>query len=304
MYIGSTGPDGDGLHHLFAEVIDNAMDEAVAGHATFIEVELSADGSIAVTDNGRGIPVDPHPKFPEQVRARSDHDHAACRRQVRLQGLRDLGRPARRRRLSRQRAVGDPRGRGGARARALSPVVRPRAPRRARSSMSARRRTGAARRCASGRIRLIFKHGTAFDPEAPVQDGALEGLSVPRRRDPLALRPCAPRRRRRRAGGGDVSVPARARGLSRAPQPRGCPSSARPMFCGKTDRPGGHGSAEWAIAFLAEDEGYVSSYCNTIPTKEGGTHEQGLRDRLAARPARTMPSASGTSGSRRSPPRT
>src|SRR3954453_9350517 len=64
MYVGSTGPEGDGLHHLFAEVIDNAMDEAVAGHATFIEVELGADGFVAVTDNGRGIPVDPHPKFP------------------------------------------------------------------------------------------------------------------------------------------------------------------------------------------------------------------------------------------------
>ena len=47
MYIGSTGPEGDGLHHLFAEVIDNAMDEAVAGHATFIEVELAADGFVS-----------------------------------------------------------------------------------------------------------------------------------------------------------------------------------------------------------------------------------------------------------------
>ena len=62
MYIGGT--DERALHHLFAEVIDNAMDEAVAGHATFIDVELFEDGSIAVTDNGRGIPVDPHPKFP------------------------------------------------------------------------------------------------------------------------------------------------------------------------------------------------------------------------------------------------
>src|SRR5580704_6516916 len=61
MYIGGT--DEKGLHHLFAEVIDNAMDEAVAGHATWIEVELFADGSVAVTDNGRGMPVDPHPKF-------------------------------------------------------------------------------------------------------------------------------------------------------------------------------------------------------------------------------------------------
>src|SRR5438045_2122086 len=64
MYIGGT--DEKALHHLFAEVIDNAMDEALAGHASFIEVELSADGFLTVTDNGRGIPVDPHPKFPKK----------------------------------------------------------------------------------------------------------------------------------------------------------------------------------------------------------------------------------------------
>src|ERR1700721_1762874 len=64
MYIGGT--DEKALHHLFAEVIDTAMDEAVAGHADFIEVELGADGFLTVTDNGRGIPVDPHPKFPKK----------------------------------------------------------------------------------------------------------------------------------------------------------------------------------------------------------------------------------------------
>src|SRR5436189_3051024 len=64
MYIGGT--DEKGLHHLFAEVIDNSMDEALAGHASFIEVEMEADGFVTVTDNGRGIPVDPHPKFPKK----------------------------------------------------------------------------------------------------------------------------------------------------------------------------------------------------------------------------------------------
>src|SRR5665213_2914388 len=61
MYIGGT--DEKGLHHLFAEVIDNCMDEAVAGHATWIEVAMEPGGFVSVADNGRGIPVDPHPKF-------------------------------------------------------------------------------------------------------------------------------------------------------------------------------------------------------------------------------------------------
>ena len=64
MYIGGT--DEKALHHLFAEVLDNSMDEAVAGHATFIEIELDAEGFLSVIDNGRGIPVDAHPKFPDK----------------------------------------------------------------------------------------------------------------------------------------------------------------------------------------------------------------------------------------------
>jgi len=64
MYIGGT--DEKALHHLFAEVIDNSMDEAVAGHATRIEVDYTADGYLAITDNGRGMPVDPHPKFKDK----------------------------------------------------------------------------------------------------------------------------------------------------------------------------------------------------------------------------------------------
>ena len=62
MYIGGT--DERALHHLVAEVLDNSMDEAVAGHANRIEVELNADFSVTIRDNGRGMPVDPHPKFP------------------------------------------------------------------------------------------------------------------------------------------------------------------------------------------------------------------------------------------------
>ncbi|MEO1456361.1 MAG: ATP-binding protein, partial [Pseudomonadota bacterium] len=64
MYVGGT--DERALHHLVAEVLDNAMDEAVAGHASRIEVSVEADGSVSIADNGRGIPIDPHPRFPEK----------------------------------------------------------------------------------------------------------------------------------------------------------------------------------------------------------------------------------------------
>jgi len=63
MYIGGT--DEKALHHLVAEVLDNAMDEAVAGHANRIELRLEKGNFVSIRDNGRGIPIDPHPKFPE-----------------------------------------------------------------------------------------------------------------------------------------------------------------------------------------------------------------------------------------------
>lgn len=64
MYIGGT--DERALHHLAAEILDNSMDEAVAGHASWIDIRLEAENCLSIRDNGRGIPVDPHPKFPDK----------------------------------------------------------------------------------------------------------------------------------------------------------------------------------------------------------------------------------------------
>ncbi len=80
MYIGGT--DERAFHHLAAEVLDNAMDEAVAGHATRIEVTLEPGNRLTIIDNGRGIPVDAAPQISGQVGARSHHDDAPFGRQI------------------------------------------------------------------------------------------------------------------------------------------------------------------------------------------------------------------------------
>ena len=289
MYIGGT--DERALHHLVAEVLDNAMDEAVAGHATRIELELAAGDRVTVRDNGRGIPVDPHPKFQGQVGARGHPDHAAFRRQVRRQGLRDLGRPARRRRLGGQRAVRRAGGRGRARPRSSTSRATPAACRDRAAGEDRRGRQPARHdRQLPSRSRDLRRR-RPLPAGAALPHGALQGLSVPRRRDPLALRSGAARPERRHVpaeetlhfpGGLDDFLDARC--STAASRDRRRPSPARPS-AGRAGR-----AVEWAVAWPTDEEGFIRSYCNTVPDARRRHARGGPAQRAAARPAAPMPS--------------
>ena len=210
MYIGGT--DSSALHHLFAEVIDNAMDEAVAGHANRIEVQLEANGFLSVTDNGRGIPVDPHPKFRSksalEVIMTTLHSGGKFDSKVYTTsgGLHGVGvsvvnalsetltvEVARGQQLYRMAfARGVPQGR----LQKLGPV---------------KNRRGTTVRFKPDE--KIFGKGATFQPRARIPHGPLEGISVWRCRDPLGLR--ARPDPRCDAGGGDVPFPGRAQGVPR-----------------------------------------------------------------------------------------
>src|ERR1700742_3423211 len=276
MYIGGT--DEKALHHLFAEVIDNSMDEALAGQASLLEVELDADGFLTVTDNGRGIPVDPHPKFPKksalEVIMCTLHSGGKFDSKVyeTSGGLHGVG---------------------------VSVV----------NALSSRLEVEVAR--AQKLYRMVFERGhpkgkleelgkinnrrgtrTRFKPDTDIF-GA-KGAFKPQRLFKMA------RSKAYLFGGVEIRWscdPSLLKGIEDVPAadsfhfPGGlkdylaaaihADTLVHPdIFSGKSGRTGAHGACEWAVAWTADADGFLSSYCNTIPTQDGGTHESGMRSAL------------------------
>jgi len=272
MYIGGT--DEKALHHLFAEVIDNSMDEAVAGHATWIDVSLGADGYLTIVDNGRGIPVDPHPKFKDKsaLEVIMTTLHAGGKFDSKVYetsgGLHGVGvsvvnalseelvvEVARSRKLYRQTfRRGHPQG-------ALEMVG------------DTQNRRGTLVRFKPDEE--IFGRNARFKPARLLKMARSKaylfgGVEIRWHCDPDLI------------DGKDVT-PAEAvfhfpGGLKDFLAER-LTSERRvvdEIFAGRTDKTGKHGSVEWAVNWFAGD-GFVNSYCNTVPTPEGGTHEAGFR---------------------------
>jgi len=275
MYIGGT--DEKALHHLFAEVIDNSMDEAVAGHATFIDVELDADGFLTVTDNGRGIPVDPHPKFRDKsaLEIIMTTLHAGGKFDSKVYetsgGLHGVG-------VSVVNALSDvlevevARGRKLYRQRFSRGI--PQGPLENLGEVHNRRGT---------RTRFhpdadIFGKGAKFEPAriykmARSKAYLFGGVEIRWSCDPSLIKekdPTPPKATFHFPGGLKDYLAASLDGEFQV---------TRDAFAGKTEKQGGHGALEWAVTWFGGD-GFINSYCNTIPTAEGGTHEAGFRNAL------------------------
>jgi topoisomerase-4 subunit B len=276
MYIGGT--DEKALHHLFAEVIDNAMDEALAGHASFIEVALEANGFVTVSDNGRGIPVDPHPKFPKksalEVIMCTLHAGGKFDSQVyeTSGGLHGVG-------VSVANALSERMEVEVAREQMLHRMVfergKPKGKLERLGRVSNRRGT---------KVRFrpdpqIFGAGVRFRPERVFKMTRSKAYLF----GGVEIRwSCA---KELLAGTADVPEEATfhfADGLKQyLSAALGSATLVHPeVFTGSAGKIGAHGAAQWAVAWTADADGFLSSYCNTIPTPDGGTHEAGLRAAL------------------------
>jgi topoisomerase IV subunit B len=276
MYIGGT--DEKALHHLFAEVIDNAMDEALAGHASFIEVELSADGFLSVTDNGRGIPIDPHPKFPKKsalevimctLHSGGKFDSKVYETSGGLHGVGVSVVNALSARLEVEVA------RGQQLYRMAFERGHPKGKLEDLGKINNRRGT---------KIRFkpdpdIFGAKAAFKPQrlfkmARSKAYLFGGVEIRWHCDPSLLKGVedVPAEDSFHFPGGLKDFLAAAIHADTLVHPD--------IFSGKSGRVGAHGACEWAVAWTVDADGFLSSYCNTVPTQDGGTHESGMRSAL------------------------
>jgi topoisomerase-4 subunit B len=276
MYIGGT--DETALHHLAAEMLDNAMDEAVAGHAGFIEVTLEPDNWLTVRDNGRGIPVDPHPKFKNlsalEVILTTLHSGGKFGGKV-------------------YATSGGLHGVGSSVVNALSEKMEVEVARdRVLWKQSYARGKPTTKLINAGTVHNRRGTSIRFKPDPTVFDTAgfsparlyrlcrskaylFRGVQIRWACDPALLR------------GTKDDTPAEAvlhfPGGLRDSLEADIGETGRvlaQLWAGEADLPSGSGRVEWAAAWLDEGEGFTHSYCNTIPTTQGGTHETGFRAAL------------------------
>src|SRR6201997_2755563 len=276
MYIGGT--DEKALHHLFAEVIDNSMDEALAGHADFIEVELDADGFLTVTDNGRGIPVDPHPKFPKksalEVIMCTLHSGGKFDSKVyeTSGGLHGVG-------VSVVNALSSRLEVEVARSQKLYRMAFERGHPKGKLEELGKVHNRRGTRTRFKPDTDIFGAKAAFKPQrlfkmARSKAYLFGGVEIRWSCDPSLLKGVedVPAADSFHFPGGLKDYLAAAIHADTLVHPD--------IFSGKSGRVGAHGACEWAVAWTADADGFLSSYCNTIPTQDGGTHESGMRSAL------------------------
>jgi len=275
MYIGGT--DERALHHLVAEVLDNAMDEAVAGHASKIELELQADGFVTVRDNGRGIPIDDHPKYPGKsaleviLTVLHSGGKFSGKAYETSGGLHGVG-------ISVVNALAEELVVEVARDKELYQQTYSRgAPQGKLKKMGAINRRGTMVRFKPDAE--IFGDRITFKPAllyrlARSKAYLFRGVAIHWRCDATLLEEGSeiPAEAVLHFPGGlsDYLASAMAERAMLTPQP----------FTGLIDLPNGAGKVEWAIAWPEDGQGFCHSYCNTIPTPQGGTHETGLRSAL------------------------
>ena len=276
MYIGGT--DEKALHHLFAEVLDNAMDEAVAGHAKAIWVELDADGFLSVRDDGRGIPVDPHPKYPGKSAL-----------EVIMTVLHSGGKFS----GKAYETSGGLHGVGVSVVNALSERLEVTVwlhgvewqQNFSRGTPEAPIQQGQPSKKRGSKLRFFPDH-EIFGPNISFKPARLYRMAKAKAylfRGVQIFWKCAPSLIH-------DSTPAEDKfyfpnGLADYLAERIKDTEAlTEIFSGRVDRKGEAGAVEWAVVWSAagfgEHDGFVQSYCNTIPTPDGGTHEAGLRAAL------------------------